>query len=262
MAAITKARGKARLEARIDAELDDLISEAADRLDVTKTAFISEALREAALKVIARSDITMMDPKSLRLDDGLDRYRRRVIRIAHVGCTAAAHHTVSNPSYHVVSFAADFDLGSFDCGEAGYNDWLTRHASASVKAGVCAVYLLIERSQDRERVVGYFAINPAQVVREQAPLSLSRAWPLSVLARPKHRQGQRRPARDARRHQRVARSRARNHSYEGCSTRWPRFMASPQCRADPYTLASIRATNGRSPRTRLTGFAGCTPHAG
>ena len=63
MTATTKARGKARLEARIDADLDDLISEAADRLDVTKTAFVSEALREAALKVIARSVVTMMDPK-------------------------------------------------------------------------------------------------------------------------------------------------------------------------------------------------------
>ena len=63
MTATTKARGKARLEAPIDAELDDLISEAADRLDVTKTAFVSEALREAALKVIARSVVTMMDPK-------------------------------------------------------------------------------------------------------------------------------------------------------------------------------------------------------
>ncbi|CAB4973179.1 MAG: DUF1778 domain-containing protein [Actinobacteria bacterium] len=63
MAATTKARGKARLEARIDTDLDDLISEAADLLEVTKTAFVSEALREAALRVIARSDITMMDPK-------------------------------------------------------------------------------------------------------------------------------------------------------------------------------------------------------
>ena len=63
MAAITKARGKARLEARIDAELVDLISEAADRLNVTKTAFVSGALREATLKVIARSDVTMMDPQ-------------------------------------------------------------------------------------------------------------------------------------------------------------------------------------------------------
>ena len=52
---------------------------------------------------------------------------------------------MSNPGYHVVAFPADFDLGSFDCGEAAYNDWLIRHASASVKAGVCAVSLLIER---------------------------------------------------------------------------------------------------------------------
>ena len=43
MTATTKARGKARLEARIDADLDDLISEAAGRLDVTKTAFVSDA---------------------------------------------------------------------------------------------------------------------------------------------------------------------------------------------------------------------------
>lgn len=54
---------KARLEARIDAELDDLIIEAAALLNVTKTTFVSDAIREAALKVIARADITMMDPE-------------------------------------------------------------------------------------------------------------------------------------------------------------------------------------------------------
>ena len=59
----TKQRGKARLEARIDADLDDLIIEAADRLRVTKTTFISDAVREAALKVIARADVTMMAPE-------------------------------------------------------------------------------------------------------------------------------------------------------------------------------------------------------
>ena len=60
MATTTTPRGKARLEARIDVELDDLIIEAADRLNVTKTAFVSDAVREAALKVIARTDVTMM----------------------------------------------------------------------------------------------------------------------------------------------------------------------------------------------------------
>ena len=60
MATTTTARSKARLEARIDPELDELITEAADRLNVTKTAFVSDAVREAALKGIARTDVTMM----------------------------------------------------------------------------------------------------------------------------------------------------------------------------------------------------------
>lgn len=63
MATPSKASPKARLEARIDADLDDLITAAADRLDITKTAFISDAVRAAALKVIARSDVTLMAPE-------------------------------------------------------------------------------------------------------------------------------------------------------------------------------------------------------
>jgi uncharacterized protein (DUF1778 family) len=51
---------KARLEARIDAELDGLITQAADRLNVTKTAFVTESLRDAALKVVARDEATPM----------------------------------------------------------------------------------------------------------------------------------------------------------------------------------------------------------
>lgn len=63
MTTTVKSRAKARLEARIDADLDDLIVEAAEQLHVTKTAFVSDALREAALKVIARSEVTLMAPE-------------------------------------------------------------------------------------------------------------------------------------------------------------------------------------------------------
>jgi uncharacterized protein (DUF1778 family) len=56
----TSNRPKARLEARIDAELDDLIVEAAERLHVSKTTFVSDAVREAAVKVIARAETTLM----------------------------------------------------------------------------------------------------------------------------------------------------------------------------------------------------------
>lgn len=51
---------KARLEARIDATVDALIAEAARLLGVTKTAFVLEAVRDAALKVVARADSTIM----------------------------------------------------------------------------------------------------------------------------------------------------------------------------------------------------------
>ncbi len=56
-------RAKARLEARIDSDLDDLIDEAARRLSMTKTAFISQAVRDAALKAMARTDVTIMAPE-------------------------------------------------------------------------------------------------------------------------------------------------------------------------------------------------------
>ncbi len=63
MATINQPRPKARLEARIDADLEDLITEAAQRLRVTKTAFVTDSLRDAAMKVVARSDVALMSPE-------------------------------------------------------------------------------------------------------------------------------------------------------------------------------------------------------
>lgn len=58
----TKSKGtKARLEARIDTDLDQLIEDAAQQLHLSKTAFISQTLREASMKVVARADVTFMD---------------------------------------------------------------------------------------------------------------------------------------------------------------------------------------------------------
>lgn len=89
---------------------------------------------------------------------------------------------MSEPTYRVVRYGPTYDLESFDCGEAAYNDWLRVHAATSVQAGVCAVYLLIESTTVASRVVGYFAINPTQVVRGDAPASLARGWPSVIPA--------------------------------------------------------------------------------
>lgn len=90
------------------------------------------------------------------------------------------------PTYRVIKLAAGSghgnDLAAFDCGEPSYNEWLVRHAAASVHAGVSAVYLLLKEHQETSRVVGYYAINPTHVVREDVPTSLSRGWPHTVPA--------------------------------------------------------------------------------
>lgn len=86
------------------------------------------------------------------------------------------------PTYRVTKLAPGYDLGAFDCGEPGYNEWLVRHAVSSMQAGVSAVYLLLEEHDEASRVVGYYAINPTQVVREDVPKSLSRGWPRTVPA--------------------------------------------------------------------------------
>jgi uncharacterized protein (DUF1778 family) len=58
--AITKTR---RLEVRTDEVTDELIGEAAELLHVSKSAFVTDAARREAERVIARSDVTLMAPE-------------------------------------------------------------------------------------------------------------------------------------------------------------------------------------------------------
>jgi hypothetical protein len=105
---------------------------------------------------------------------------------------------VSSPVYRVTKLAPGFDLGAFDCGESAYNEWLVQHADNAVEAGSSMVYLLLERVRpgSEERVVGYFAICPTVVVRDNMPKSLQRgvlraapAWLLAKLALDKSLRG-------------------------------------------------------------------------
>lgn len=84
--------------------------------------------------------------------------------------------------YRTTKLAPEYDLRAFDCGEPGYNEWLQRHAATSVHAGVAAVYVLHEEHQETSRVVGYYAINPTQVLRAEVPKALARGWPQTVPA--------------------------------------------------------------------------------
>ncbi len=85
-------------------------------------------------------------------------------------------------THRVTKLAPEYDLAGFDCGEPSYNEWLQRHAATSVQAGVAAVYILLEEHPETSRVVGYYAINPTQVLRAETPKQLARGWPQTVPA--------------------------------------------------------------------------------
>lgn len=97
---------------------------------------------------------------------------------------------MSAPSYRLAKLAAGYDLAAFDCGDPKYNLWLTEHAMRSMAAGASMVYVLLESgTETAEKVVGYFAICPTLVVRDDMPQTLRRGvmrsapgWLLAKLA--------------------------------------------------------------------------------
>ena len=52
-----------RLELRTDEATEVLITKAAELLHTTRSAFVADAARQAAARVIARSDVTLMAPE-------------------------------------------------------------------------------------------------------------------------------------------------------------------------------------------------------
>jgi hypothetical protein len=97
---------------------------------------------------------------------------------------------VTSPVFRVTKLNPGFDLRAFVCGESAHNEWLVQHAVNAVQAGSSMVYLLLEQVHPgAERVVGYYAICPTVVVRDDMPKSLQRgvlraapAWLLAKLA--------------------------------------------------------------------------------
>lgn len=68
---------------------------------------------------------------------------------------------------------ADHDLSSFDCGNAGLNAWLVRHALAAQRMDSARTFLLV----DGERTIGYFSLTMGSVRRKDAPARLVRGMP-------------------------------------------------------------------------------------
>lgn len=52
-----------RLEARLDDATDQLITKAAELTHMSKSAFVMGAARAEAEKIVARADVTVLDPE-------------------------------------------------------------------------------------------------------------------------------------------------------------------------------------------------------
>ena len=74
------------------------------------------------------------------------------------------------------------DVGSFDCGNEELNSWLRRAARDAAGHGT-RVFVLVDRgSGDMERIIGYFALAPHYVDRDQVSARLGRGAPARIPA--------------------------------------------------------------------------------
>ena len=94
-----------RFELRTDETTDQLISEAAELLHVSKTAFVTDAARQAAERVVARRGHHPHGPGDFRRHDGVSRRGRRVVRTGDAVQASTAYSSMTQPSYSIMKLA-------------------------------------------------------------------------------------------------------------------------------------------------------------
>ena len=82
-------------------------------------------------------------------------------------------------SYHVEPLTSEHNLQAFDCRHDALNSWLLQHAGHATGQGT-RTYLLVEQATGA--VVGYFALSPHLLERDDAPPSVRRGAPRRIPA--------------------------------------------------------------------------------
>lgn len=78
---------------------------------------------------------------------------------------------------YVVEPLAEQDVATFECGHAELDVWLQKHAAGAVGQGT-RTYLLMAGAE----TVGYFAVAPHYLARDEAPRRLGRGAPRQIPA--------------------------------------------------------------------------------
>ncbi len=79
-------------------------------------------------------------------------------------------------------------IAGFDCGKPSLNDWLQRHALQAQGSGSARSYVVVDSSQGKEQVLGYYSLVVGQVEPLEAPERIRKGMgqypiPVMLLAR-------------------------------------------------------------------------------
>lgn len=81
----------------------------------------------------------------------------------------------TSPSYQIERIAQHHVVDTFDCGEESMNDYLAIHAQSNAAIGFGVTYVLLPA--DSARVVGYYTLTAASMIRKQV-FSSKKRWGL------------------------------------------------------------------------------------
>jgi GNAT superfamily N-acetyltransferase len=82
-------------------------------------------------------------------------------------------------SHRIEPLADGHDLDAFSCGHLALDRWLREHAHQATRQGTRTCLLIEERT---DAIIGYFAVAPHLIEREEAPRRIGRGAPQQIPA--------------------------------------------------------------------------------
>ena len=160
------------LNLRIKPDERGLIDRAAELTGKTRTDFVLEAARRAAVDALTQRTLFSVDAETYA-NSSRRSMRRRVPRSSYPhdadAGTVGSHLTIDAP----VLLDDSHDLGAFDCGVPPLDEWLKRRARDNAASGGTHTYVACEGG----KVVGYYALAAGAVEVTAAPGRFRRNMP-------------------------------------------------------------------------------------
>ncbi len=77
------------------------------------------------------------------------------------------------PPWHEEPISKNHDRKTFDCGDAGLNQFLQRHARQSHDKGGAKTFLAVDDTNNK-KILGFYSLSPASIAYERTPEIIKR----------------------------------------------------------------------------------------